>query len=501
MDVSRICPEPSYAASLSAPVAGKASLAALCCVFLVSIAPAWADSIVLRGGAKVEGLLLDHRQDDKHLVIRVRQKDVSVAKSQVVESTRTGTAQERYRTALQAYGQQLDDQWQLARWCDANELFDEEARHLRRCLEIDPDYSKASEQLRKLTEQRRIQPQATKSDAQPNRNDQAVARPKEGPATAKGDGPLNPPKPEPNPEGKAAEQPEPNRAAPRKQEAEQQQKRLEAERTVKRLFAQMTGKSQPAAEAARQELAGLTDPLALGPLVNGMGRLRAQDRLLVTRVFGRIKGEGGDEALALVAVADETPELRALATRLLKSRNPTPAACGPAITRAFLSGEPDLIYNAAELCTALNLKPAVPFLVASLVTPVANTIAVATSDPPNKARRHELYLLPPGGLRGVKPSGSRLVDQWLQMGPKERQLLSKEYGAWRTIYQRPEGIVSLQQHEPVLAALRTLTGRDFGYDQDAWWHWLAGGGAQKLGIFDEGSEHAKKEKAGDKVTR
>ena len=210
--------------------------------FLLHTQSAYPDVIALRGGSKIEGLLLDHRQDDKQYVIRVRQKDVSVPKSQVAESSRTGTAQERYRTALQSYGQQLDDQWQLARWCEANDLFDEEARHLRRCLEIDPDFSKASKQLQKLTDEGRIQPQPAKTDTQPQRNGQPGARPLQEPAPPQGNDAPNPPKLPLNQEGKAAEQAEPNRASKRKQEAEQQQKRQEAERTVKRLFAQMTGK-------------------------------------------------------------------------------------------------------------------------------------------------------------------------------------------------------------------------------------------------------------------
>ena len=49
---------------------------------------------------------------------------------------------------------------------------------------------------------------------------------------------------------------------------------------------------------------------------------------------------------------------------------------------------------------------------------------------------------------------------------------------------KPElrSVVSLYQHEPVLVALRRLTGKDYGYDQDAWWRWLLTGGAELMGI-------------------
>jgi hypothetical protein len=47
---------------------------------------------------------------------------------------------------------------------------------------------------------------------------------------------------------------------------------------------------------------------------------------------------------------------------------------------------------------------------------------------------------------------------------------------------RTELVVSLHRHEPVLAALRKLTGKDLGYDQAAWRRWFETEGAAKLGL-------------------
>ncbi|MBI3468859.1 MAG: hypothetical protein HY000_38130 [Planctomycetes bacterium] len=40
---------------------------------------------------------------------------------------------------------------------------------------------------------------------------------------------------------------------------------------------------------------------------------------------------------------------------------------------------------------------------------------------------------------------------------------------------------SMQQHEPVLLALKQLSGRDFGFDQPAWRRWWDADGRQLVG--------------------
>lgn len=42
-------------------------------------------------------------------------------------------------------------------------------------------------------------------------------------------------------------------------------------------------------------------------------------------------------------------------------------------------------------------------------------------------------------------------------------------------------VEALMQHEPVRVSLRHLTGRDFGYDQDAWRRWWDADGRQLVG--------------------
>ncbi|MBI3463517.1 MAG: hypothetical protein HY000_10735 [Planctomycetes bacterium] len=497
--------------------------------FTATAYPAYPDIVVLRGGAEIEGLILDHRCDDSQVVIRARNKDVPIPKTQAVESKHKGTVQERYQHALKAFGDQLEDQWQLALWCQANGLSEQQTGHVKRCLEIDSDFTDASRMLHRLDEERLAKPQA-KDLTKPG--DDAADKPE-------ADAPAEDSKP-----GQSRR----DSLEQARQRQEMLKKEQEMTKTVQRLAIGLESKNADQVQNARAELAKLRDPLAVRPLLLAMETVSEPNRIRLLETIEAIPDAVATYALAVASLIDQSDAVRSRAVELLADRQKEKHWYMPVFEGALGSGRVGLIYNASDAVAELKEKQAVPSLIGALVTPVRTgfirgeaTLSyqelVSKSyldflDLANVARkqhrtRFDLYEMAKAGkirftgsdiyvprirtgssitgrigiMRSPAPIGAGPGGGSVSTGgtapPPQKQATTPSLPRFspdaplvavtKQNQRKPEpsSVVSMHQHEPVLVALRRLTDQDFGYDQEAWVRWLLTGGAEMLGIHME----------------
>jgi len=136
---------PSSSAQLAAPHPGVRVLA-LALGFLLTMTPmdvGYADLFHLKDGRVIDGSILREIGD----LISIRSSEgevITIDRSQIVKTEKRLTPLDQYRTRLhQLDPAKIEDQLNLALWCNSVELKAQALKHWKMVIQIDPDHDQA----------------------------------------------------------------------------------------------------------------------------------------------------------------------------------------------------------------------------------------------------------------------------------------------------------------------------------------------------------------------
>lgn len=207
------------------------------------------------------------------------------------------------------------------------------------------------------------------------------------------------------------------------------------------------------------QLRGVQDPLAISALTSYFREARNPAvRKLYVEVLGRIPSDGIVGPLVDQAVLDGALDVRNAAMQAIPADQLPKAAVA---ARFYLRAESnDVVQEAGRLLGGLNTRTSIEPLIESLVT--LHDYSTRPSSSPTTRERA-------ANLLNKYPLNPREIIRVLRTGltPKGSTAATDDDSDGRVQILYPH------QNTEVLAALKRITGENFGFDQRAWRLWLA----------------------------
>ncbi|MFN0054651.1 MAG: HEAT repeat domain-containing protein [Planctomycetales bacterium] len=412
------------------------------CLFLFAALPALVptalqgDVIHLKSGGELRGELLPQpaangrppKTEPEQLTIRtLAGATVVVSRDDVEQVVRRRAVAEEHETLRRAAADTVDAHWELAEWCRQRGLLKERAVHLHRILELDPKHQLAHRGLGHVRHEGRWM----------TSEEMMLAR---GYVKHKGRFVL-------------PQELELLQAEERESEAEKAWfKRIKMWRgwlDSDRVDRQARG---------RDELEGIRDADAVAALTRTFKNERREERrLLYVQVLSRIGGGRALEALAQQSLKDDSQSVREEAVRGARTIDRNGAV---AIYLRGLKSEMNPIVNrAAAALGDLGDDAIVPLLIEALVT------------------RHRYKVQVPDqnitfGADGSMPANGASLPPDVQALLASGQVAGYSTGGNPVpVRMKTITVQKDEQNEAVLSALNTLTGEDFGYQEQKWRDW------------------------------
>jgi hypothetical protein len=250
----------------------------------------------------------------------------------------------RYWLAREYFEDSAAGFYEIALWCDANQLDEARDEHLNDVLRFDPDHAEARRRLGFVLRGGKwtlVEPSIQTGD---------IGQGKVAPAS----GSMS----------RRAEQLETLR---KRQEAIRKQQELN--KTVLAVVAKLESRNAAYVKQARSDLAEVRDPLAIGPLTKAMQTANVENRIRILQAIGAVQEQEATYALAIAATVDLSPDVRAAAIELLRERPQDRARFVPLLEQALRSEKPGLVYNGAEALVALGERKSVSGVIDALTIP------------------------------------------------------------------------------------------------------------------------------------
>jgi hypothetical protein len=304
------------------------------------------DVVKLRGGGTIRGLIVDHRSNDDAIRFRTQRDEIPILQSAIERIERDSDIDTRYWLAREYFDETAAGYYELALWCDANQLEDARDEHLNDVLQLDPDHADARKRLgfvRRGREWVVDQPAKQRGEAAGDRRDVTAS------------------------DGIAARRAERTETLRTRQETLRKQQ--EIYQTVASIAARLESGNATHIRQARADLAEIRDPLAIGPLTKAMQKASVANRASLVEAIGEIQAPEASYALAITAAIDLSPEVRGTAIDLMRGRPQDRERFVPVLEQALRSEKTGLIYNAAAALDVLGQRQSVPHLIGALVTP------------------------------------------------------------------------------------------------------------------------------------
>jgi len=238
-------------------------------------------------------------------------------------------------------------------------------------------------------------------------------------------------------------------------------------------------------EKGRRKILGMTDEKCIGPMVSVLYGTNAKYRGLLIESLGKFAAENSKVAQAYlqdIAVGDGSAPHRRRAVDGLKrwsGDRPTDRL----MAHLALDEVPVIRDRAATALAALEERRAVWLLVERLVTEdvrmvgadvwdaqVALDIRAQVCEVPTFRHSTVTAAVPAFGVATatIDLPAVRIIDFKTTVAMADKSHVAPDYQRVRT------------EHPDVLAALKALTGKDFGYNQPAWQKWLQSEEARKI---------------------
>lgn len=398
--------------TLHVPIWAGAAVAILMSGLGFGSSIALADIVVLEGGGRIVGQVLDPSPDQKDENITVQTEDeavISVPRSEVKEIIRLSEVQAEYQQLRLQTPDTVEGHWKMAEWCRDHNLSKEREVHLKRIIELDPEHQRARALLgyQKIGDQWKTRDEIMKSM---------------GYVLYKGRWML-----------------------PQQIQLEQEREQQTAtQREWSLRIQRLLGGLETDPITAEREIKAIRDPAAVKPLVLAMKNERRDAvRLLLTGVLGQIGTPEAARALAILAIEDPVEEVRLHALEAL-----SPLKSGE-IVNYFVGRLRDknnvIVNRAGDALKRMGDPSAIPALIDALVT------------------RHKIFIpgsRPPTGMAAGFSSSST--------GKSGMSFGAGSGGDTSKVVERPI------TNPAVLEALVELSGgQNFGYDVRLWRQWYA----------------------------
>ena len=229
---------------------------------------------------------------------------------------------------------------------------------------------------------------------------------------------------------------------------------------------------------ARQELSEIADASAVGPLVKLFRNDASDDvRLIFVRTLARLQGTAAVQALVIQSLFDNSPTVRVAAMEGITGKSREIAI--PIYTKALSDDLNDVVLRSAVALGHFGDPEVVPHLIDALSSThtyrqqVQQTGYLATQGGAPLLQPVEIVLPPrdiPLSIPGVPLPLSATTPGAFYPGNAPPQTVTTAVPVPVT-RERTVLVTRQFQNTEVLAALRKLTGEDFGYDKRTWNLW------------------------------
>jgi len=409
-------------------------------VIAVASAASPADIFHMKAGNAIEGEVLDDRGDAYR--VRVAMGVIDIKKADIERRVRRPTPWERYRTERRKYPETADGHYDLAQWCAKHALRDKERKHLGRAVELDPDHEPAH---RALGHER-----VDGKWVEPGGASRRPGRVREPPANSADDA-----------------------------EADKLVRQIISNWTLKiraiyrsRLACSRCGPDTNRFREGRQSILAIRDPLAVPALTSVLVEGGPAVRRLLVESLSQFTEDEATMNLIVLSLTDGSATIRRLAAvELVKRDDPRVVE---QFHEALRSGGETVLRRAAAALGTLKDRGVVEDLVDLLST--RKRARVRETRPVFYRRVITAF----GGVRTVsiggrsaryRPKSIGVLGDEVFMGTEDRTTV-------RT--------VDVHRTE-VQEALIAITGRNFGFDRDAWLRWWRTEGARAAGGDNPGS--------------
>jgi HEAT repeat protein len=420
---------------------------------IVGAAIAGADEIVLRGGGRVQGKVLpDPKNPEKVRVLLMQGRTpLSLERPQILKVVPRESPLDEYTKRLEALSATAEAEYELGVWCEQQRLGDLARLHFEGALIHDPNFAPARKKLNHVAwGDRWLTPDEL-------RRVQGLVKYK----------------------GRWITEDERERLEQLEQTTSSQTSWI---RRIQALRQSIVAGTSDRSREAEIDLLRIQDEDAVIPLVRVLGNDDLPLRKLLAHALKGIPGKAAAKALAWAILSEEEDGTRAVFLEALRERDDPDAL--PVLVRALGSGDVKVINRAAWALGHLDARSAVPRLVDALVTteerivivnPESNTPippAVDGLSPAMIAFNGSTigYLTPPAVGPGVVAYGATSVPFYNPAQLRGGPLLGVGSGPNRGPV--PRTVTLAYQNTEVLAALKKLTGENFGYDVQRWKEWI-----------------------------
>lgn len=414
-----------------------------------------ADRIVLRGGGQVRGKVTpDPNRPDRVSVLTERGKTpLSFQKVQVIEVVAEPGPLDEYLKQRDATPATAEAQVNLGRWCEGHKLPDLARLHYETALGLDPTFGPAHRKVGHVLYSGRW------LTADALREAQGLVRHKGKWITRDQKAGID-------------------RAAAAAAEQSTWVKRIRLLRDA------VVNSPDDRRREAEGQLLEIRDPVAVGPLVRVLGGDAGRLRTLLAHVLGEIPGPEATAALVARLLDEWEADVRYATMDVLLRRDASDVT--RLLVRALRSNRLEAVNRAAWGLGSLHALTAVPSLVGSLISVRTETVmapsavglgeglgisaSFGSAAPGGSAAGGPVAY--GGGGTGAAAYGAT-ASPLPGYGPSPAGVgLSAGGGVSATRGPFPRSVRVPFHNTEVLAALVKLTGQDFGWDVDAWKHWV-----------------------------
>ena len=415
-------------------------ISAICCIGLSwVVGPVTADVIRLEHGGEIRGEVTnDTMGDEAPLMIHtLAGAKIEVARKGIEFVKRRSRVIEEYVTESRRVPHTIEGHWGLAEWCRTRNLDAQRAEQLELLLEIDPNHADARRLLGHVQHNGRWMPRDEMMTARGyiKHKRRWITR-QEHDLTAKNDSER---------EAEIAWYPK-----------------------IRLWFGWVRGSDARRRRDGVEKFATITDEDAVSALVQFMSDYEVADtRLLFVKTLGKIPGRKAVKPLLDRYLFDRSESVRNAAWEALRPEQYLTAL--PALITALQHQSNDVVRRSARGLEQIGDERAIPHLIASLVTTHKFRIQVPTGNAMTFGRTAD-------GRTGMvnSQSPSAFLPPEIEAMARAGQL---PYGVTVTPYlptTRLTKTVMVKtdvKNQEVLAALKTLTGQNLGYNERDWQLW------------------------------
>ncbi|NQV24454.1 MAG: hypothetical protein HQ518_08805 [Rhodopirellula sp.] len=406
-----------------------ATLCAACVMLWSRVASA--DIVYLKTGGVLRGVIESaENTDDSVTITLLSGAEVELPVEHVSNQQRRPLKFEEYEVRAESLPDTLEAHWELAEWCREQKLDEQREIHLEIVLAIDPEHRQAHYGLRHTFYREKWM----------TRDEYEEARVAEGFVKYNG-------------KWISAEKLE----AVRNDDAASQAER-EWYAKVRVWLNWATGNHAQRAADGLSNLRGINDPTAISALVQFLGKnSRADIRRAFIEIVGKIEGPGPIVPLATLSVREDVRELRELALSMIAE--PYYEQARLIVIDELRDRNNIVVRRAGTVLAKIGNETSVPALMRALVTTHSYKVRVPVQG----------YSF---GVDGSIPSGTGLppeIAAGLRTGVYDSVQVVPLLGAARAT--KLISVAVSRENAEVLMALREITGRNFGFDENAWERW------------------------------